>query len=59
VVAPRRSTALPISPNSSPNTAKTKSVCFSGRKSRCVCVPFIQPLPTTPPDPSAIEACDE
>ena len=44
-------------PNSSPNTAKMKSVWRSGRKSRWVWVPLSQPLPTTPPEPSAIDAC--
>src|SRR4029434_5265142 len=48
----------PTSPNSSPNTAKMKSVCRSGRKSRCVCVPFNHPFPTTPPEPSASDARD-
>ena len=46
-------------PNSSPKTAKMKSVCRSGRKSRWVCVPLSQPLPVTPPEPIAIDACVE
>ncbi len=44
----------PNSPNSSANTANTKSVVRSGMKSRWVCVPFNQPLPNQPPEPTAI-----
>ena len=32
-------------PNSSENAAKMKSVVRSGMNSRCVCVPFMKPLP--------------
>ena len=35
-------------------TLKKKSVCFSGKKSKCDCVPFNQPFPNVPPDPIAI-----
>ena len=45
---------LPIRPNSSENTAKMKSVERSGMNSRCVCVPFSQPLPVMPPEPTAM-----
>ena len=45
---------LPIRPNSSENTAKMKSVVRSGMKSRCVCEPLSQPLPASPPEPTAI-----
>ena len=31
-----------------------KSVVRSGMKSRWVCVPFSQPLPNQPPEPTAI-----
>ena len=50
----RASSRSPSSPNSSPITAKMKSVERSGRNSRCACVPFIQPLPNRPPEPIAI-----
>ena len=43
-------------PNSSPMTAKMKSVERSGRNSSCAWLPFIQPLPNSPPEPIAI--CD-
>ena len=45
---------LPIRPNSSENTAKMKSVWRSGMNSRCAWVPFSQPLPARPPEPTAI-----
>src|SRR5262252_6008716 len=45
---------LPVRPNSSPKTARMKSVERSGTKSSCACVPLSQPLPSTPPDPIAI-----
>ncbi len=41
-------------PNSSPMTAKMKSVWRSGRNSSCAWLPCIQPLPNTPPEPIAI-----
>ncbi len=41
-------------PNSSEYTAKMKSVWRSGMNSRCDCVPFSQPLPARPPEPTAI-----
>ena len=47
-------TKLPINPHSSENTAKIKSVCFSGINSKCVCVPFKNPLPESPPEPMAM-----
>ena len=51
----RASSAIrPMSPNSSPTTAKMKSVERSGRNCNCAWLPFIQPLPKTPPEPSAI-----
>ena len=31
-----------------------KSVCFSGKKFKWLCVPFKKPLPNTPPEPKAI-----
>ncbi len=31
-----------------------KSVVRSGMNSRCVCVPFMKPLPVRPPEPMAI-----
>ena len=45
---------LPIKPNSSENTAKMKSVDRSGMNSRCACVPLSQPLPASPPEPTAM-----
>jgi hypothetical protein len=36
---------------------KMKSVCFSGRKLRWLCVPSRKPLPNSPPEPSAIYDC--
>jgi len=62
IISPRKirnvkpSTRLtpPIRPNSSENAAKMKSVVRSGMNSRCVCVPFMKPLPSTPPEPMAI-----
>jgi hypothetical protein len=41
-------------PNSSPSTAKMKSVERSGRNSSWACVPLPQPLPNMPPEPMAI-----
>ena len=48
------SPSIPTSPNSSASTAWIKSVCFSGKKFRCPCVPCRKPLPHIPPEPSAI-----
>ena len=48
------SARVPMKPNSSPTTAKMKSVELSGRKSSCDWVPCSQPLPNTPPEPMAI-----
>ena len=48
------STMVPTRPNSSPNTARMKSVERSGTKSSCACVPLSQPLPRMPPEPIAI-----
>ena len=45
---------LPIRPNSSENTAKMKSVWRSGMNSRWAWVPFSQPLPDKPPEPTAM-----
>ena len=44
----------PAKPNSSDSMVKMKSVCFSGRKLRCPCVPCRYPLPQMPPEPSAM-----
>ena len=51
------SSELPIKPNSSEKTAKIKSVVRSGMKSRCVWLPWSQPFPNTPPEPSAMVDC--
>ena len=48
---------VPIKPNSSPNIEKIKSVCFSGKKSKWDCDPFVHPLPNKPPEPTAICDC--
>src|SRR3990167_10184850 len=40
--------AHPISPNSSPDTAKIKSVVCAGKKDKCDCVPCRYPLPINP-----------
>ena len=53
----RRSETDPIKPNSSENNVKIKSVCFSGKKSRYPWVPFKNPLPNKPPEPTAILDC--
>ena len=45
-----------MNPSSSARVANTKSVAWTGRKSPCVWVPFVRPLPTSPPDPTAIWA---
>ena len=47
----------PIKPNSSEYRVKIKSVCFSGKNSRYPCVPFKNPFPYKPPDPTAILDC--
>ena len=47
----------PIYPNCSAKTVKIKSVCFSGKKSKLLCDPFIKPLPKNPPEPIAIFDC--
>ena len=44
----------PIRPNSSPNTARMKSVDRSGMKSSWDWLPLSQPLPNTPPEPIAM-----
>ena len=38
----------------SASMVKMKSVCISGRKFRCPCVPCMNPRPEKPPDPKAI-----
>ena len=48
------SNRLPSRPNSSEKAAKMKSVVRSGMNSRWVCVPCMNPLPNTPPEPMAI-----
>ena len=45
------STMPPMNPSSSARVANTKSVAWTGRKSPCVWVPFVRPLPTSPPGP--------
>ena len=42
-----------MKPNSSPMTQKMKSVEFSGMYASCVCVPLVNPLPNSPPEPMA------
>ena len=44
----------PVKPNCSEKIAKTKSVSFSGRKSRLLWEPSRKPLPLSPPEPIAI-----
>ena len=44
----------PEKPNCSEKIAKTKSVSFSGRKSKLLCDPSRNPFPFNPPDPMAI-----
>ncbi len=51
------STTDPTKPNSSARSAKTKSVCASGRKPPPACVALPMPLPNIPPEPTAIFAC--
>ena len=46
-----------INPISSPITAKIKSVVFGYKNPKCVCVPFIQPCPTSLPAPIASFDC--
>jgi len=46
-----KSATEPTKPNSSPKLVKMKSVCFSGRKLRRLCVPLRKPLPERPPEP--------
>ena len=47
-------TKHPKYPNCSAKTVNMKSVCFSGKKSKLLCDPFIKPFPKNPPDPIAI-----
>ena len=47
----------PVKPNCSEKIAKTKSVSFSGRKSRLLWEPSRKPLPLSPPEPIAIFYC--
>ena len=51
-----KKTKTPKKPNSSAKEAKIKSVCRSGKKFKCDCVPSLTPLPQKPPDPTAIVA---
>ena len=44
----------PVKPNCSEKIAKTKSVSFSGKKSKLLCDPPKKPFPRIPPDPIAI-----
>ena len=44
----------PVKPNCSEKIAKTKSVSFSGRKSKLLCEPSRKPFPFNPPEPIAI-----
>ena len=44
----------PIKPSSSVKKEKMKSVVYSGRKLKWLCVPFNNPFPQNPPDPIAI-----
>ena len=44
----------PVKPNCSEKIAKTKSVSFSGRKSKLLWEPSRKPLPFSPPEPIAI-----
>ena len=44
----------PVKPNCSEKIAKTKSVSFSGRKSKLLWEPSRKPLPLSPPEPIAI-----
>ena len=48
---------IPNNPNSSPITAKMKSVSDSGRKYKFAWVPSPKPFPKNPPDPIAILDC--
>ena len=47
----------PIKPNCSAKIENTKSVSFSGIKSKLDCEPPRKPLPLVPPDPIAILDC--
>ena len=47
----------PMKPFSSPSAVNMKSVFFSGKKSSDDCVPFKNPFPQKPPDPTAIFDC--
>ena len=54
-VKKRRSTAAePMKPSSSPTVQKMKSVSCSGTYLSLVCVPFMKPFPSRPPEPMAI-----
>ena len=44
----------PVKPNCSEKIAKTKSVSFSGRKSKLLWEPSKKPFPLSPPEPIAI-----
>ena len=47
----------PRKPNSSEKSAKTKSVCASGKNRPLACVALPGPFPIKPPEPTAIFAC--
>ena len=44
----------PTKPSSSDSRAHTKSVVWTGRKSSWFWVPLVRPLPSSPPEPTAI-----
>ena len=45
-----------MKPSSSARIANTKSVSWTGRNSSWFWVPFVRPLPSSPPEPTAIWA---
>ena len=48
--------STPTSPCSSAHAEKMKSVEATGRKRSWPCVPFMNPLPHSPPDPTVMRA---
>ena len=45
-----------MKPCSSARTEKMKSLCATGRNLYCPCVPSLNPLPFSPPEPTVIRA---